>query len=207
MSDSRYGEQVKVTEARPLPPSDVESLRAYLRRVKHVGPKRADALIARYGNDGVLAAVDRNPVAAFRAAGLTAVRAREAADAWNRMRVTRGLHLLLAPHGLGYLAKRIEDQYGPEAYRIVQRRPVRADQRVRGRLPRSPTGSRAASPRRPMAPARCFPAERGPRIVDVLSEAERNGSTCMPIEALLAAARELLGAGPDGERAAGVVRG
>lgn len=196
--DSRYGEQVKVSEAVPLPPSDVESLRAYLRRVRHVGPKRADALIARYGADGVLAAVDRHPVAAFRAAGLSAARAREAADAWNRMRVTRGLHMMLAPHGLGYLAKRIEEQYGPEAHRIVAARPYEltsvfgvgfaiADRIARGAAARA---GDAGSP---------FPGRTRAGIVHLLTEAERNGSTCMPIDALIAAARELLGAGVDGE--------
>ena len=68
--DSRYGEQVKVSEALPLPPSDVEALGSYLRRVRHVGPKRADALVARYGAERVLLTVDRDPAAAFTAAGL-----------------------------------------------------------------------------------------------------------------------------------------
>jgi exodeoxyribonuclease V alpha subunit len=45
VDDSRYGLQVKVSEARPLPPSDVETLIVYLRRVKHVGARRAATLI------------------------------------------------------------------------------------------------------------------------------------------------------------------
>ena len=196
--DSRYGEQVKVSEAVPLPPSDVESLRAYLRRVRHVGPKRADALIARYGSDGVLAAVDRHPVAAFRAAGLSVARAREAADAWNRMRVTRGLLMMLAPHGLGYLAKRIEEQYGSEAHRVVAARPYELTSvfgvgfAIADRIARS-AAAHAGDGGSP------FPGRTRAGIVHLLTEAERNGSTCMPADALIAAARELLGAAADGE--------
>src|ERR1700736_2848789 len=41
VEDSRYGPQVKVAQAIPLPPADVESLTFYLKRIKHVGVKRA----------------------------------------------------------------------------------------------------------------------------------------------------------------------
>src|ERR1700722_20848193 len=41
VDDSRYGRQVKVSEAVPLPPDDPQALVGYLRRVKHVGSKRA----------------------------------------------------------------------------------------------------------------------------------------------------------------------
>src|ERR1700747_2744121 len=53
VQDRRYGPQVKVTEARPLPPSDEPTVIAYLCRVKHVGIKRATWLIERYGTTTV----------------------------------------------------------------------------------------------------------------------------------------------------------
>src|SRR5438067_7769725 len=59
VDDSRYGPQVKVSEAHPLPPSDAESVKALLRRVKHVGPKRADRLLEMYGASGAIDALDR----------------------------------------------------------------------------------------------------------------------------------------------------
>ena len=37
VTDSRYGRQVKVTQASPLAPEDPEAVVAYLRRVKHIG--------------------------------------------------------------------------------------------------------------------------------------------------------------------------
>ena len=61
VDDSRYGMQVKVSQARPLPPTDIESVTIYLRRVKHVGAKRAAKLIDRYGAAEVLDAIDSDP--------------------------------------------------------------------------------------------------------------------------------------------------
>jgi exodeoxyribonuclease V alpha subunit len=187
IDDSRYGLQVKVSEARPLPPSDEETLITYLRRVKHVGSKRAMTLIERHGTDGVLDAIDQDPEGAFAAVGLRRKRAEEAAASWHELRVTRQLHLLLAPHGLAYLIKRIHTEYGPTAHRIVREQPYEltsvfgvgflvADRIARavGAPPDSHARARAGT-------------------LHLLSEAERAGSTCMPGEALLPALAELLG--------------
>lgn len=184
--DPRYGPQVKVREAHPLAPADEDALIAYLRRVRHVGPRRAAALYEAHG-DGVLQAIDADPRAAFAHAGLSAARAGEAARSWDALRATRGLHLLLAPHGLAHLAGRIHRHYGDRAYRVVAERPYEltavfgvgfqtADAIARGVgvPPDSPARARAA-------------------LLHVLAEAERDGSTCLPEGALRAAAGELLG--------------
>lgn len=184
--DPRYGPQVKVREAHPLAPVDEASLVAYLRRVRHVGPRRAAALYAAHG-EGVLAAIDADPRDAFAHAGLSPTRAGEAARSWDALRATRGLHLLLAPHGLAHLTGRIHRHYGDRAYRIVAERPYEltavfgvgfatADAIARGVgiPPDSPARARAA-------------------LLHVLAEAERDGSTCLPEGALRAAAGELLG--------------
>jgi exodeoxyribonuclease V alpha subunit len=189
--DSRYGLQVKVSEARPLPPSDTETLIVYLRRVKHVGAKRAATLIGRYGSEGVLDAIDRDPEGAFGAVGLRRQRAEDAAASWHELRVTRQLHLLLAPHGLGYLVKRIHTEYGSTAHRVVSERPYEltsvfgvgflvADRIARG--VGAPVDGRDR-------------ARAG--VLHLLSEAERGGSTCLPLDALLAALGELLAPGSE----------
>jgi len=187
VDDSRYGPQVKVSEAHPLPPSDAESVKALLRRVKHVGPKRADRLLEMYGASGAIDALDRDPQAAFAAAGLRRGRADQAAESWNSMRAIRRLHMLLAPHGLAYLATRIHNEYGPSAHTIVSGQPYEltkvfgvgfhlADRIARGSgVPRSSPDRAAAG------------------VLHLLTEAERAGSTCMPSDALLAGLRDLLG--------------
>jgi exodeoxyribonuclease V alpha subunit len=186
VDDSRYGLQVKVDEARPLSPTDTETLVAYLRRVKHVGAKRALRLVDQYGSASVLEAIDRDPEAAFAGVGLRHLRAEEAAASWADLRVMRQLHLLLAPHGLGYLVARINEHYGPTAHRIVTEHPYELTSvfgvgfLIADRIARN-TGS---------------PIDQHERIragtLHTLAEAERSGSTCLPIDTLHPQLHELL---------------
>ncbi len=186
VDDSRYGIQVKVAEAHPLPPADPDSLRLLLIRVKHVGSTRASKLLDRYGADGLLDAIDDDPRGALGVAGLTGQRLTDAVHSWDELRVTRKLHLLLAPHGLAYLAARIQTEYGSAAHRIVSSRPYELTSvfgvgfQIADRIARA-----AGFP--PDSPAR---ARAG--LLHLLSEAERGGSTCLPVEQLLAQLSELL---------------
>jgi exodeoxyribonuclease V alpha subunit len=187
VDDSRYGLQVKVAEARPLPPADTETLVAYLRRVRHVGAKRAAALVERYGQESVLEAIDRDPEAAFAAVGLRQRRVEEAAASWADLRVMRQLHLLLAPHGLGYLVTRISEHYGPTAHRVVTEHPYELTSvfgvgfLIADRIARA-AGAPTHGPERIRA-----------GILHALAEAERSGSTCMPLELFEPTVSGLLG--------------
>ncbi|MGZ4293554.1 MAG: SF1B family DNA helicase RecD2 [Solirubrobacteraceae bacterium] len=195
VNDSRYGPQVKVSEARPLPPQDPATLTGYLQRIKHVGARRAADLVQRFGIEQVLDTIDRDPVHAFGQVGLRAGRAQEAAESWQKLRVTRRLHLLLAPHGLAYLASRIHEHYGAGAHDLITRDPYQltslfgvgfaiADRiaRASGTPPDGAKRERAA-------------------VMHALAEAERGGSACLPAPELRADAAQLLG----GEPAADVV--
>ncbi len=188
VDDTRYGRQVKVSEAHPVPPSDAESVKALLQRVKHVGPKRADRLLEIYGPEAAIDALDRDPQAAFAAAGLRRGRADQAAESWNSMRAIRRLHMMLAPHGLAYLATRIHNDYGPSAHTVVSDQPYELTKvfgvgfHLADRIARA-TGVPPSSQARAAA-----------GVVHLLSEAERGGSTCMPSATLLTALRDLLGA-------------
>ncbi len=190
VQDSRYGPQVKVAQALPLPPVDADTVVAYLRRIKHVGRSRATALVALYGIGGVLDEVDRDPHAAFAAAGLRGGRAREAASAWNGLRVTRQLHLMLAPHGLAYLVSRVHEEYGATAHRVVAERPYELTSvfgvgfALADRIARA-AGTGTDLQQRARAGA-----------LHLLSEAERSGSTCLPAGELLQSLEALLGHPP-----------
>jgi exodeoxyribonuclease V alpha subunit len=186
VNDSRYGLQVKATQAIPVGPADAGGLEAFLRRVKHIGPKRAGKLIQRYGPEKVLDAIDADPARAFAAVGLRSRAAREASESWEGMRALRRLHLLLAPHGLAYLAARLTRSYGDEAYRVVLERPYEltsvfgvgfalADRIAQG------SGCAPEDPERLRAGA-----------LHLLAENERAGSTCLPLNTLLSALAELL---------------
>ncbi len=189
VTDSRYGRQVKVAQASPLPPSDTdgEAVLAYLVRVKHVGAKRAARLVERFGPAATFDAIDDDPHQAFAAAGIRGAGLADAIRSWERLRVTRRLHLLLAPHGLAYLASRIRETYGDGAHRIVSERPYELTSvfgvgfLIADRIARTLGAPTTGSERTRAA------------LLHTLSEAERGGSTCMPLELLLPAANELLG--------------
>jgi exodeoxyribonuclease V alpha subunit len=196
VTDSRFGEQVKVSEARPLPPESGAALISYLKRIKNIGEKRAKLLVDRHGAEHVFDVIDAEPAAAFRRVGLNPFRAEEAAASWNDLRTIRRLHLLLAPHGLAYLAKRISDEYPQTAHRVITENPYELTRvfgvgfRVADRIAHA--GAEAD------ASVREIPGRAGAAIVYALSEAEgRAGNTCLPTGELLAAARELLGESPD----------
>ena len=196
VTDSRYGEQVKVSEARPLPPSDSAAIVAYLRRIHNIGAKRAQALMTRFGEQRVIEVIDTEPAAAFRQVGLNPRRAQEAAASWNRLRTTRRLHMLLAPYGLAYLVKRLGDEYPSTAFRVVTENPYELTRvygvgfRIADRIAHAGAGRQAGD--LDESPGRTTAA-----MIYALTEAEGRGSTCLPLERLLDAAAELLGRTPD----------
>jgi exodeoxyribonuclease V alpha subunit len=188
--DRRFGLQVRVQVAEPIPPSGDAALLAYLKRVKHIGAGRARKLLDRHGED-VLEAVDRDPRAAFRWAGLNPRRTTEAVRSWDRLRSTRALHLLLAPHGLAWLVPRIEKEHGERAYAVVRERPYDLTSVFGVGFATADVIARAAG-----VPADS-PARARAAVLHVLAEAEREGSTCLPVPELARATAALLGFAPD----------
>ncbi len=184
--DRRFGMQVKVAHAEPRGPTGTKGLILYLERVKGIGPTRAAKLFQAYGED-VLDAVDRDPRAAFKSVGLSARQAGEAARSWDGLRSTRALHLLLAPHGLAWLVARIDKQYGPGAHRIVREHPYELTSVFGVGFTIADTIARAVGVH-PDDPERAEAA-----LVHVLSEAERDGSTCLPVDVALERTASLLG--------------
>ena len=139
----------------------------------------------------MLEVIDRDPRVAFRRLGLSAGRITEAVKSWDGLRSSRALHLLLAPHGLAWLVPRIEKHYGPRAHRIVRERPYDLTSVFGIGFRTADTIARSLD-----VPADS-PARARAGVVHVLSEAERDGSTCLPVADLALRAGELLGAAPD----------
>jgi exodeoxyribonuclease V alpha subunit len=194
VQDSRFGRQVKVAQASPLAPEDREAVLTYLQRVKHIGVRRAQTLLDRFGTAEVFDVIDADPEAVFASAGLRGDRAQQAATSWRGLRVTRRLHLLLAPHGLAYLAGRIHERHGSRAHELIEADPYELTSlfgvgfTIADRIARGLGGDAVAPGRRERA-----------AVMHVLSESERNGSSCMPLDDLLEQGQELVG------RAGGVV--
>jgi exodeoxyribonuclease V alpha subunit len=187
VTDSRFGRQVKVTQASPLTPDDPDAVVAYLKRVKHIGSRRAEQLVERFGFEDLFERIDADPAAAFAAVGLRTGRARAAAESWQSLRVTRRLHLLLAPHGLAYLAGRIHEHYGDDAHELLLANPYELTSMFGVGFALADRIARAGG-REPIADER----ERA-AVMYALAESERGGSTCLPMPELLAACERLTG--------------
>ncbi len=135
----------------------------------------------------VLEAIDADPAAAFAAVGLRHIRAEQAADSWRELRITRRLHLMLAPHGLAYLATRIHEHYGNGAHEILTGNPYELTSvfgvgfAIADRIARAAGGLEDPSQRERAA------------VIHALAEAERSGSTCLPEDELAGAVRGLIG--------------
>jgi exodeoxyribonuclease V alpha subunit len=191
--DRKYGLQVKVATAEPLAPSGEAAVLAYLKRVRWVGAGRAGRLLELYGED-VLEVIDRDPRAAFRRLGLGPGKITEAVKSWDGLRSSRALHLLLAPHGLAWLVPRIEKHYGTRAHRVVRERPYDLTSVFGVGFQTADTIARS------LEVAFDSPARTRAGVLHVLSEAERAGSTCLPVVELAGRAGELLGVAPDAGR-------
>ena len=142
----------------------------------------------------MLEVIDRDPRAAFRRLGLSPGRITEAIKSWDGLRSSRALHLLLAPHGLAWLVARIEKHYGPRAHRVVRERPYDLTSVFGVGFQTADTIARS------LDVAADSPARTRAGVLHVLSEAERAGSTCLPVAELAARAGELLGTAPDAAR-------
>jgi exodeoxyribonuclease V alpha subunit len=170
--DSRFGPQVKVDVAEPLGPAGEQAVLAYLKRVRHIGESRALRLLVRHPGD-TLASVDRDPRKAFRAIGLRGKQVEEAVKSWDGLRASRSCTCFGAARP-GWLVARLQEHYGPSPPGRSAAA-VRADERLRRRL----------HDRRSHSPGQWL-AENDPQrvkaaLVHVLVEAERNGSTCLPV--------------------------
>ena len=123
----------------------------------------------------------------FAGAGLRGRAVDEASGSWERLRLTRRLHLLLAPHGLAYLVPRSTTRTATAPTASSANGPYELTSvfgvgfLTADRIARSLGGSNE-DPERARAAA-----------LHVLSEAERGGSTCLPRGELLAELRRLLG--------------
>ncbi len=187
--DRRFGMQVKVAQAQPQGPTGAKGVILYLERVKGIGPTRAARLFQAHG-DGVLDVVDRDPREAFKSVGLSGRQASEAARSWDTLRSTRALHLLLAPHGLAWLVPRIDKRYGPSAHRVVREHPYELTAVFGVGFQTADTIARAAGV------SRESPDRAAAALLHVLGEAERDGSTCLPLDEALRRTTALCGMTP-----------
>lgn len=188
---SRHGPQIAATEAVPLDPTGAEGARRYLRSLPGIGAKRAAKLVEMHGADGVFAAIDRDPQAAFGAIpGLSEEKARRAAVDWNERRAERRLYALLAPHGLARHVGELVAIHGSGAPEQIRDDPYSLSE-VQGIGFQSADRVALASGVEPGSARRT-----GAAAVHALREGESRGHTHLPSTELVVELRRLLGTEP-----------
>ena len=160
---------------------------AYLKRVKHVGGARAARLLERYG-EGVLEAIDDDP-----AARVPRRRAHRRSASTRRSAPGTGC----APRARCTCCSRRTGWPGSCPGSPASTATARTRWSRRGRTSsRACSASASTSPTRSRAPSGVPPDSVGRRraaVVHVLTEAEREGSTCLPVPELASKAGALLG--------------
>ncbi len=183
----QYGHQLRAQGAAPVDPTDREGQIAYLTTLPHIGEARAERLVEEHG-EAVLRAIAADPEEAFGSLrGVSAEQAADAAEAWHESRAIRDLHVQLAPHGLAHLAVAIHDRFEGEALAILQQNPYRLTEVSGVGFARADRIALAVD----MAPESDERAQAA--AVYALKEAEQQGNSFLPLDALTERTRKLTG--------------
>jgi exodeoxyribonuclease V alpha subunit len=123
----KHGRQFHVEHVRARGPVSAAAVRAYLQTIKHVGPRGADFLVDRFGEQ-VLDEIDRDPAGVLaEVPGIGRRRLQEAVRSWERQGATRAVRLFLEEHGVPAApAARIVRVFGPEAIERLRADPYAA---------------------------------------------------------------------------------
>jgi exodeoxyribonuclease V alpha subunit len=96
----KHGERFQVRALQSVEPSDDEAVSRVLQRVPGVGPRAAELLLERFGEE-LLGRLEENPRDVLRRVkGLTGEKLTEAVEAWRAEAGPRAVRLLLERHGL-----------------------------------------------------------------------------------------------------------
>lgn len=187
---AKWGRQLEAREAIPLEPATRKGLAQLLTNVRHIGERRAETLVGALG-EGTLSKIDDDPFRTFRSLpGMNEEKAKEAADSWEELRITRELHVTLGAHGLSYLAGRIVRHFGDKARTVLRDEPYLLTEikgigfTIADQLGKA-AGIRDDAPERAQAAA-----------VYILGECESEGHSYLPEAELLRRVTKVLGAQP-----------
>jgi exodeoxyribonuclease V alpha subunit len=120
----KFGRQLHVEQVRLGAPTSTGALLTLLESVKHVGPKGAEWLVERHG-DEVLEIVDRDPGTRLREVpGIGKAKLKAAVASWQQQAGGRALRMLLADHDVpAAVAARVHKALGGGALALLQEDP------------------------------------------------------------------------------------
>jgi exodeoxyribonuclease V alpha subunit len=120
----KFGRQLHVQQVKVGAMASTDAVLTLLESVKHVGPKGAEFLLERHG-DQVLEIVDRDPGARLREVpGIGKAKLTAAVASWQRQAGGRALRMLLAEHDVpAAVAARVQKALGGGALQLLQQDP------------------------------------------------------------------------------------
>jgi exodeoxyribonuclease V alpha subunit len=120
----KFGRQLHVEQVKVGAPASTDAILTLLESVKHVGPRGAEWLLERHG-DEVLEAVDRDPGARLREVpGIGKAKLKSAVASWQQQAGGRALRMLLAEHDVpAAVAARVHKALGGGALALLQEDP------------------------------------------------------------------------------------
>lgn len=120
----KFGRQLHVQQVRVGAMASTDAVLTLLESVKHVGPRGAEFLLDRHG-DQVLEIVDRDPGARLREVpGIGRAKLASAVASWQRQAGGRALRMLLAEHDVpAAVAARVQKALGGGALQLLQQDP------------------------------------------------------------------------------------
>ena len=187
--DSKYGVQLRVTNAEIVIPTTNQGLIAFLASQIHgVGPKLAERIVERFGEQ-TIEVLDKAPERLAEIRGISPQKLDVIIQNWHEKQLTRQTFVYLQGHGLTYdLCVRLIAHYKDRVIPVLQQQPYMLAKDIHG------IGFKRADE---IARRMGFPADSPVRIesgIDyALYEAEQNEGHCyLPIERLLDDASDLL---------------
>ena len=134
IEDARFGRQFRADTLTCVAPTSVEGIKRFLSSgmIRGIGPKLAEAIVARFGTDTVNI-LDTRPDRLREVPKVGAKKCAEIRRSWSEQRQSHETMIYLQSQGIGIgQAARIWRQYGADAIAIVKRNPYRLAEDVRG---------------------------------------------------------------------------
>ncbi len=191
VTHKEFGRQFAVEKFESVLPRSVVGIKKYLGSglIKGIGQTYADRIVEKFG-ERTFEIIDQFSGKLREVEGIGPERARRIKEAWTQQKSIRDIMIFLQGHGIGSAhAAKIFKQYGERAIAVVRENPYRLAKDIPG------IGFRTADG---IAAKLGIPADSIHRlkagVIHTLERAMDEGHTCLPREALIAGARELLGA-------------
>ncbi len=134
VNNPRFGRQIQMDSYEELRPATTEGIKLYLSSgmIKGVGPKLAERIVDRFGED-TLRILDEEPSRLAEVPRLSKKSIQSITTCWQENQGIRELMLFLQPHGISAAyAVRIYKFYGQQALAVVQENPYRMAMDIRG---------------------------------------------------------------------------